>query len=64
MAATVKNVAINTVTLDASPSNPSVKLAPFTVPNKMIKTAGIKNTPRFKYLPCVKGISIEVPVCV
>lgn len=42
----------------------SVKLAPFTVPNKIIKTAGIKNTPRFKYLPCVKGISIEVPVCV
>ena len=37
----VKNVATNTVTLDARPSNPSVKFTPFTVPMITININGI-----------------------
>ena len=57
----VKNVATNTVTDDANPSKPSVKLTPLTVPNITTNTNGINNTPKFQSLPPVKGIIIFVP---
>ena len=42
---TMKNTAIINVTLVANPSKPSVKLAPFTVPNTTKNSIGINNHP-------------------
>ena len=58
---TAKNIAIISVTVVASPSSPSVKLAPFTVPSTVINTNGTNNTPRSQTtFPLVKGITILV----
>ena len=58
---TTKNIAITTVTEVASPSSPSVKLAPFTVPSTATNTKGTNSTPRFQATcPPVKGIIICV----
>ena len=58
---TTKNIAITTVTEVASPSSPSVKLAPFTVPSTAINTKGTNSTPRIQATsPPEKGIIICV----
>ena len=45
---TVKNTATISVTLDASPSRPSVKFTPFTVPITAKKSTGIASHPIFR----------------
>ena len=45
---TVKNTATIRVTLEASPSSPSVKLTPFTVPITAKNSTGTANHPRFR----------------
>ena len=47
-ATTVKNVATITVTLDARPSRPSVKLTPFTVPITATNKSGTATQPIFQ----------------
>ena len=44
-ATTVKKVAMSTVTLEAKPSRPSVKFAPFTVPIMARKATGTASHP-------------------
>ena len=60
IATTVKNVATRTVTLDASPSSPSVKFVPFTVPITAINKSGTASQPISQYFPPENGISIDI----
>ena len=56
--ATAKKIAIGIVTLLESPSSPSVKLTPFTVPRTTKYKSGTASHPIFTILP-VKGIKIS-----
>ena len=48
IATTVKKVATRIVTLVQSPSSPSVKFTPLSVPRTIKNTAGINSQPRFR----------------
>ena len=60
-AITVKNTAINVVTLAARPSRPSVKFAPLTVPSTTTNKIGIYKIPRCHSFHPVNGIITSVP---
>ena len=65
IATMVRKVATRMVTLVQSPSSPSVKFTPLSVPSTIKNRAGIKRIPSERNLPPsnppVKGISISVP---
>ena len=56
MATAEKNTATSAVTLPASPSSPSVKLVPFTVPITTKNRIGIFQMPKSSTLPGRNGI--------
>ena len=64
IATTVKNVATIIVTLLASPSSPSVKLVPFTVPMITKKRIGMFRKPKSSILSGKKGIFMARSICI